>query len=70
MPIVSARRFFSGGKQWPFHTVEFQAVRGRLAPGFASQLNLLVDLVLVVGRCWAARCGWVTRYRWVIWTSG
>ncbi len=49
MPILSAQSFVSGGKQWLFHPVESQTARGRLAPGFASRLNLLVDLVLVVG---------------------
>jgi len=49
MPILSAQRELSGGKQWLFHSVESQTARGRLAPGFTSRLNLLVDLALVVG---------------------
>src|SRR5687767_13419818 len=33
----------------PAPTPALKATRGRLAPGFAAKLNLLVDLLLVVG---------------------
>jgi exopolysaccharide biosynthesis polyprenyl glycosylphosphotransferase len=49
MPIIFAQSYVSGSQQWPFLSGESQAVRGRLAPGSASRLNLLVDLVLVIG---------------------
>ncbi|HEX8699466.1 MAG TPA: exopolysaccharide biosynthesis polyisoprenyl-phosphate hexose-1-phosphate transferase EpsZ [Myxococcaceae bacterium] len=49
MTTTSAQSYLSGSQQLPLATAASQAGSGRLAPGFASQLNLLVDLLLVMG---------------------
>ncbi len=48
MITTSAQSYLSSGQQLILPTAVPQAGGGRLAPGFASQLNLLVDLVLVM----------------------
>ncbi|HLL04136.1 MAG TPA: exopolysaccharide biosynthesis polyisoprenyl-phosphate hexose-1-phosphate transferase EpsZ [Myxococcaceae bacterium] len=49
MTTTSAQHDVSSGPQSTLPTAVPQTEGGRLAPGFASKLNLLVDLVLVVG---------------------
>jgi len=48
MTTTSAQSYASGVQQSTLPTAVPQAGGGRLAPGFASRLNLLVDLCLVV----------------------
>ncbi|HLL04921.1 MAG TPA: exopolysaccharide biosynthesis polyisoprenyl-phosphate hexose-1-phosphate transferase EpsZ [Myxococcaceae bacterium] len=49
MSTSTAQRHLPERPQQPLSSPAPQAVRGQLAPGSSSKLNLLVDLVLVVG---------------------
>ena len=49
MPTTSAQTYSSDSRQLPLPTAVFPAASIPLAPGFASRLNLLVDLLLVMG---------------------
>jgi hypothetical protein len=48
MPTTSAQTYSSDSRQLPLPTAVSPAASLPLAPGFASRLNLLVDLLLVM----------------------